>query len=32
MTHYADELVDALDGLAWPESVKQMQRNWIGRR
>jgi len=31
ITQYADELVDALDGLAWPEQVKQMQRNWIGR-
>jgi len=31
ITQYADELVDALDGLAWPEKVKQMQRNWIGR-
>ncbi|HEV2360990.1 MAG TPA: leucine--tRNA ligase, partial [Acidimicrobiales bacterium] len=31
ITEYADELVDALDGLDWPERVKTMQRNWIGR-
>ena len=31
ISQYADELVDALDGLGWPEQVKQMQRNWIGR-
>jgi leucyl-tRNA synthetase len=31
ITKYADELVDALDGLDWPERVKTMQRNWIGR-
>ena len=28
---YADELLDSLDGLDWPERVKTMQRNWIGR-
>ncbi|AEC01331.1 leucyl-tRNA synthetase [Parasphaerochaeta coccoides DSM 17374] len=31
ITAYADRLIDDLDGLDWPESVKQMQRNWIGR-
>jgi leucyl-tRNA synthetase len=31
ITRYADELVDALDDLDWPERVKLMQRNWIGR-
>jgi leucyl-tRNA synthetase len=31
ITHYAEELLDALDGLDWPLKVKTMQRNWIGR-
>ncbi len=28
---YADRLIEDLDGLDWPEPVKQMQRHWIGR-
>ncbi len=31
ITDYADELLEDLDGLQWPERVKTMQRNWIGR-
>ncbi|RMH82501.1 MAG: leucine--tRNA ligase [Actinomyces sp.] len=31
ITAYADRLLDDLDLLDWPESVKTMQRNWIGR-
>jgi len=30
-TRYIDELLDSLDDLEWPERVKTMQRNWIGR-
>ena len=28
---YAEELLDGLDTVDWPEKVKNMQRNWIGR-
>lgn len=31
ITHYVDELLQELDHLDWPERVKTMQRNWIGR-
>jgi leucyl-tRNA synthetase len=31
ITDYAEELLDELDGLDWPDSVKIMQRNWIGK-
>ncbi|BAX67849.1 leucine--tRNA ligase [Latilactobacillus sakei] len=31
ITAYADRLIDDLDLVDWPESVKDMQRNWIGR-
>jgi leucyl-tRNA synthetase len=31
ITEYADQLLDDLDALDWPERVKVMQRNWIGR-
>ncbi|MBT8880098.1 leucine--tRNA ligase [Lactobacillus delbrueckii subsp. bulgaricus] len=31
ITAYADRLLDDLDDLDWPEPIKEMQRNWIGR-
>lgn len=31
ITAYADRLIDDLDDLDWPESIKEQQRNWIGR-
>lgn len=31
ITDYADRLVDDLEDLDWSESIKSMQRNWIGR-
>jgi leucyl-tRNA synthetase len=31
ITAYADRLVADLEGLEWPESLKAMQRNWVGR-
>lgn len=31
ITSYADRLADDLDRVDWPEKVKAMQRNWIGR-
>ncbi len=31
ITAYADRLIDDLEDVDWPESIKDMQRNWIGR-
>ena len=31
ITGYADELLEDIDSLEWPEKIKTMQRNWIGR-
>lgn len=31
ITAYADRLLEDLEDLDWPESIKDMQRNWIGR-
>jgi leucyl-tRNA synthetase len=31
ITAYADRLLEDLDEVDWPDSIKEMQRNWIGR-
>ena len=31
ITKFAQRLIDELDGLDWPESIKRLQKNWIGR-
>jgi len=31
ITKYADKLINGLDNLQWPDKVKMMQRNWIGK-
>jgi leucyl-tRNA synthetase len=31
ITAFAQRLIDELDGLDWPEGIKLLQRNWIGR-
>ncbi len=31
ITAYADRLVEELDELDWPDAIKEMQRNWVGR-
>lgn len=31
ITAYAQELLDMVDGLDWPEKTKKIQKNWIGR-
>jgi len=32
ITKYAERLISELDTLAWPEAIKEQQRNWIGKR
>jgi leucyl-tRNA synthetase len=31
ITEYADRLLSDLNSLDWPEGIKEMQRNWIGK-
>ena len=31
ITSYAERLIDELEGLDWPDGIKLLQRNWIGR-
>ncbi len=31
ITKYADRLLEGIDNLQWPESIKELQRNWIGK-
>lgn len=31
ITKYSERLLDGLDGLDWPEGIKELQRNWIGK-
>ncbi len=31
ITEYADELLEDIDALDWPDKIKTMQKNWIGR-
>ncbi len=31
ITAYADRLIQDLDGLDWPENIKEVQKNWIGK-
>ncbi|MBP5160537.1 MAG: leucine--tRNA ligase [Alphaproteobacteria bacterium] len=31
ITAYADELLEKIDGLNWPEKTKKIQKNWIGK-